>query len=54
MSAFDVGSNSIQQRIVREFFATTGLVLLLTAGALSGTAFLFSVVDGSSRSDSLL
>ena len=39
MSAFDVGRNSIQQRIVREFFATTGLVLVLTSGALFGTAF---------------
>ena len=40
MSEFDVGRNPIQQRIVCEFLATAGLVLLLTAGALSGTAFL--------------
>jgi methyl-accepting chemotaxis protein len=39
MSAIDVGRDSIQRRIVREFFATTGLVPLLTAGALFSTAF---------------
>ena len=39
MSAIDVGRDSIQRRIVREFFATTGLVLFLTASALSLTAF---------------
>jgi len=39
MSAIDVGQASIQRRIGREFFATTGLVLLLTAGALLTTAF---------------
>jgi methyl-accepting chemotaxis protein len=38
MSAFDVGNNSIQRRIVREFFATTGLVLVLSSGALFVTA----------------
>lgn len=40
MSGIDVGKNSIQRRIVRVFFATTGLVLLLTAGALFLTTFL--------------
>ncbi len=40
MSAIDVGHDSIQRRIVREFYATTGLVLLLTAGALFSTAFI--------------
>jgi methyl-accepting chemotaxis protein len=40
MSAIDVGNNSIQSRIVREFFATTGLALLLTSGAIFGTAFI--------------
>ncbi len=39
MSSIDVGTASIQRRIVREFFATTGLVLFLTAGALLCTAF---------------
>jgi len=39
MSVIDVGQASIQRRIGREFFATTGLVLLLTAGALFATAF---------------
>ena len=39
MSVIDVGQASIQRRIGREFFATTGLVLLLTAGALLATAF---------------
>ncbi len=34
MSEIDLGRDSIQRRIAREFFATTGLVLLLTAGAL--------------------
>ena len=40
MSAIDVGQASIQRRIVREFLATTGLVLLLIASALSVTAIL--------------
>ena len=40
MSSIDVGQASIQRRIGREFFATTGLVLLLTAGALFSTAFI--------------
>ena len=39
MSAIDVGEYSIQRRIVREFFATTGLVLLLTAGAFCTSTF---------------
>jgi methyl-accepting chemotaxis protein len=40
MSAIDVGNNSIQSRIVREFFATTGLVLLLTSCSIFATAFI--------------
>lgn len=39
MSAIDVGQDSIQRRVGREFFATTGLVLLLTAGAFFSTTF---------------
>jgi methyl-accepting chemotaxis protein len=39
MSSIDLGRDSIQRRIVREFFATTGLVLLLTAGSLFAMAF---------------
>lgn len=35
-----LGRNSIQRQIVRGFFGTTALVLLLTAGALFGTALL--------------
>ena len=41
MSTIDVGRDSIQRRLVHEFFATTGLVLLLTAGALSSSAFVY-------------
>jgi methyl-accepting chemotaxis protein len=39
MSEIDVGEYSIQRRIVREFFATTGLVLVLTAGSFCATTF---------------
>jgi len=39
MPGRDVGSDSIQRRIQRGFFATTGLALVLTAGALFTTAF---------------
>ena len=39
MSAFDGGTKSIQRRIVREFLATTCLVLLLTSCSIFGTAF---------------
>jgi len=39
MSSINVGNASIQRRIVREFITTTGLALILTAGALSLTAF---------------
>ncbi|HEB91531.1 MAG TPA: HAMP domain-containing protein [Deltaproteobacteria bacterium] len=39
MSSIEVGRDSIQRRIVRGFFATTGLALLLTATALFTTAF---------------
>lgn len=38
MSDLDVGRNSIQRRIISGFFATTGLALVLTAGALFTTA----------------
>ena len=37
---FEVAGDSIQRRIVRSFFATTALVLFLTAGALFTTALL--------------
>ena len=40
MPSRDVGSDSIQRRIQRGFFVTTGLALVLTAGALFSTAFL--------------
>jgi methyl-accepting chemotaxis protein len=40
MSAIDVGEYSIQRRIVREFFATTGLVLVLTAGSFCAATFI--------------
>ncbi len=40
MSGIDVGTDSIQRRIVGAFFATTGLVVLLAALALSLTAFI--------------
>ena len=39
MSTIDVGQDSIQRRIVRDFFATTGLVLLITAGAFLSAGF---------------
>ncbi len=38
-SSHHAGSDSIQRRIQRGFFATTGLALVLTAGALFTTAF---------------
>jgi len=38
MTGLDVGRDSIQRRIIRGFFATTGLALMLTAGALFTTA----------------
>lgn len=40
MNRIEVGRNSIQRRIVRVFFVTTALALLLTSGALFSTAFL--------------
>lgn len=39
MSEISVNRDSIQRRIVISFFATTGLALVLTAGALFTTAF---------------
>ena len=39
MSTISVGRDSIQRRIILSFFATTGLALVLTAGALFATAF---------------
>ena len=38
MSRLKAGNQSIQKRIIREFFATTGLVLVLTSVAIFGTA----------------
>ena len=39
MDALEGGTESIQRRIVGGYFATTGLALVLTAGALFSTAF---------------
>ena len=38
MNRLDAGRDSIQRRIIRGFFVTTGLALVLTAGALFATA----------------
>lgn len=40
MSALEAGRQSIQRRIIRGFFGTTGLVLVLTSGALFFSALL--------------